>query len=124
MKAVIFSSGDGTRLRPVTCSIPHSMLPVMGRPVIEHSVRILARHDIRDITIVSAYLTEEIKKHFSFYPVDGITVSYRNMNDFEDLFSEDDILLISDSILFDTDIGELLSVHRHSGSHTVMVFSR
>ncbi len=121
MKAVIFSSGDGTRLRPVTCSIPHCMLPVMGRPVIEHTVRLLSRHNITDITIASSYLTDEIKKHFSFYPVEGISINFRSINDFCDLFTTDDVLLISDSILFDTDLGELLSIHRHSGSDVTAV---
>ena len=64
MKAIILSSGEGTRLRPVTCTIPVSMLPVMGRPLMEHTVRHLARHGITDITVATDYLSEKVKSHF------------------------------------------------------------
>ncbi len=120
MKAVIISSGDGTRLRPVTCSVPHCMLPVMGRPVIEHTTKILYRYNIKNIGIMSTYLTDEIKKHFSlletsveFYPPESLA----------QLIEKDDLLLISDSIITDIDLEELISVHNHSGSDATVVLS-
>ena len=62
MKSVILSCSEGNRLRPITCSIPKSMLPIMGRPIAEHTVRLLHRHGINNITIAADYLAEEIKK--------------------------------------------------------------
>ena len=121
MKAVIVSSGDGVRLRPVTCSIPHSMLPVMGRPVAEHTVRLLARHNIRNIIFAASYLSEEIKKHFSFHLPENTNIDFSEPQNFENYFKDEDVLLISDSILFDTDLEELISVHSHSGSDMTAV---
>ncbi len=121
MKAVIVSSGDGTRLRPITCSIPHSMLPVMGRPVIEHTVRLLARHNIKNITIASSYLSEEIKKHFSFNPIENVKIDFTDELNFENYFRDDDAVLISDSILCDTDMSEIIAVHTHCGCDVTAV---
>ncbi len=121
MKAVIVSSSDGTRLRPVTCSIPHSMLPVMGRPVIEHTVRLLARHNIKNITVSGGYLLEEIKKYFSMNPVENTNISFSNEVNLEQYFKDDDVLLISDSVLCDMDFTELIDVHMHCGCDVTAV---
>ena len=124
MKAVIVTSGDGTRLRPITCSIPHCMLPVMGKPVIEHTVRLLIRHSIRNITVSSSYLSKEITKHFSAIPKENINLEFTDVQDFNKFFQDDDTLLISDSILCDVDFGELMQVHTHSGSDITAVTKR
>lgn len=123
MKAVIVSSGDGTRLRPITCSIPHSMLPIMGKPVIEHTVRLLVRHGVTDITVASSYLSKEVSKHFSLFPKDGINIDFADTLNFDRLLN-DDTVLISDSILCDVDFGELFEVHTHSGSDITAVTKR
>lgn len=107
MKAVIVSSGEGTRLRPITCSIPVCMLPVMGRPIAEHTVRLLGRHKISDVTICEGYLTEEIKKHFSSLTIRDMKISIEPKKNLDEFFRDDDTLIISDSILTDIDITEL-----------------
>ncbi len=121
MKAIIISAGDGTKLRPITCSLPHCLLPVMGQPVIEHTLRHLNRHNITNAAVISTYLTEEIKKHFAFNPLQGMTINFCTYDDMEELIKNDDLLFISDSLLFDTDLTELISVHRHSGSDVTAV---
>lgn len=121
MKAVIVSSGDGTRLRPITCSIPHCMLPVMGRPIIEYTVRLLTKNNIRNITIASSYLTKEIKKHFSAFPCENINLDFVETQNFDTFLKDDDTLFISDSILCDIDFEELMQVHTHSGSDITVI---
>ena len=109
MKAVIFSRSEGNRLRPVTCSLPKSMLPLMGKPILEHTVRLLHRHGIDDITVAADYLTDEIKKHFSFMENDTAKPVYTHRRYLEEFFREDDTLFISDSIVTDMDFAKLLS---------------
>ncbi|WDU83664.1 sugar phosphate nucleotidyltransferase [Caloramator sp. Dgby_cultured_2] len=41
MKAVIMAGGEGTRLRPLTCGIPKPMVPVLNKPVIEYTIKLL-----------------------------------------------------------------------------------
>lgn len=121
MKAVIISSGDGTRLRPITCSIPHSMLPIIGKPVIGHTVKNLIRHNIKNISISSSYLQKEIKKYFSAITQEKYNIEFSEIQDFGTLSKDDDTLLISDSILSDIDFDELISVHTHSGSDITVI---
>lgn len=109
MKAVILSCSEGTRLRPVTCSIPHSMLPLMGRPLIEHTVRLLHRHNINDIIIAADYLVDETKKHFSSLSIEKTRISFATAQNIENICRSDDTVLISDSILTDIDFSEILA---------------
>ena len=44
MKAVVMAGGEGTRLRPMTANQPKPMLPVVNRPIMEHVLRLLRRH--------------------------------------------------------------------------------
>ena len=41
MKAVVMAGGEGTRLRPMTASMPKPLLPVVNRPIMEHVLRLL-----------------------------------------------------------------------------------
>ena len=47
MKAVILAGGEGTRLRPLTSNQPKPMMPIANVPMMEHVVKLLARHGFR-----------------------------------------------------------------------------
>ena len=107
MKAVILSSDEGNRLRPITCSIPKLLLPIMGRPLAEHTVRLLRRHNVSEVTIATGFLSKEIKNHFEHISLEGIRISFEEKFLPEKFFS-DDTLLINDSVLTDIDVSELI----------------
>ena len=56
MRAVVLVGGFGTRLRPLTCSRPKQMLPVVNRPMIEHVVGHLAEHGVDDVVLSLGFL--------------------------------------------------------------------
>lgn len=122
MKAVIISCDEGSKLRPLTCCVPKSMLPIIGRPVIEHTARLLNRHNVHNITIASNYLSDEIKKHFSFLKLNGAVIDFISMQNLESFF-DDDTIVISDSIITDINIEELISFHKTHGSSATLVTS-
>ena len=62
--AVIMAGGQGTRLRPVTESIPKPMLEVAGRPMLERIVLHLVGHGIQRIYISVNFMAEVIERHF------------------------------------------------------------
>ena len=64
MKAVIMAGGEGTRLRPQTSNLPKPMLPLVGRPMMEHIVSLLRRHGITDIVVTVAFLPNAIRSYF------------------------------------------------------------
>lgn len=62
MKAVILSAGQGTRLRPVTLTMPKSLVPVANRWLIAYAIDILKLSGLRDIGIVVNSLNSPIVK--------------------------------------------------------------
>ena len=62
MKAVIMAGGEGRRLRPVTGETPKPLAPLLGRPVMEHILRLLVRQGFTEICATVKYRAEEIGK--------------------------------------------------------------
>src|SRR5207253_884440 len=59
MRAMVLAAGLGTRLRPITYEMPKPMVPVLNRPVMEHILRLLARHGFEE-TIANLYWFPEL----------------------------------------------------------------
>ena len=51
VRAMILAAGLGTRLKPLTEEIAKPMVPILNRPVMEHTLELLARHDIRELFV-------------------------------------------------------------------------
>jgi NDP-sugar pyrophosphorylase family protein len=64
VKAVILVGGEGTRLRPLTLSIPKPVVPVVDRPFLRHQLDLLARAGIREIVFSVAYQPDKIQAVF------------------------------------------------------------
>ncbi|MCD6194836.1 nucleotidyltransferase family protein [bacterium] len=60
-QAIILAGGKGTRLRPFTYEVPKPLLPIKGKPIIEHSILLLRRYGVEEIIISVGYLGEKIK---------------------------------------------------------------
>lgn len=64
MKTIILAGGLGTRLRPLTSTIPKPLIPVQGKALTEHVIDIFKNEGIKDFILSIGYRSEEIKKHF------------------------------------------------------------
>lgn len=60
MKAIILAAGRGNRLRPITDSVPKALIPIHGRPLLEHVLESLPG-EISEVIIVADYLKEQIE---------------------------------------------------------------
>lgn len=65
LDAVIMAGGKGMRLRPLTLTTPKPLLPVGGKPIIDHNVELLRRYGIDDIFVTVNYRHELIERHFA-----------------------------------------------------------
>jgi N-acetyl-alpha-D-muramate 1-phosphate uridylyltransferase len=65
MKAMILAAGRGERLRPLTDTTPKPMLPINGKPLLEHHVNRLAAAGIDEIVINTCWLGEQIEAYFA-----------------------------------------------------------
>ena len=75
-QAVILAAGFGSRLRPLTDTIPKAMVPVAGRPLLEHHVERLRAHGIEEIFINLHYLPEVVRGHFGDGSRWGVRIEY------------------------------------------------
>src|SRR3989344_5671968 len=74
--AIIVAGGLGTRLRPLTESTPKPLLPIHGKPIIEHIIRNLKKHDIKNIIISIGYKAEQVQQYFKDGSSLGVNISY------------------------------------------------
>ena len=65
MKAVILAAGKGTRMRELTHELPKPMLPVEGRPILEHILEGLLAAGIREVCIITGWKAEVIEGHMN-----------------------------------------------------------
>ena len=119
--AFILAGGSGTRLRPLTYEIPKPMMPVNGRPILEHIIEQLKKADFIDIIISIGYLGSKIREYFGDGSKFGVKIRYseetspigtggaikRNQN----LFHDDFIMLNGDN-LFDFDLNKIYEFHK------------
>jgi UDP-N-acetylglucosamine diphosphorylase / glucose-1-phosphate thymidylyltransferase / UDP-N-acetylgalactosamine diphosphorylase / glucosamine-1-phosphate N-acetyltransferase / galactosamine-1-phosphate N-acetyltransferase len=76
MKAVILAAGKGTRMRELTQELPKPMLPVEGRPILEHIVTGLRDAGIRDFCIITGWRAEVVEAHFGDGSRFGVRIAY------------------------------------------------
>ena len=76
MKALILAAGLGTRLGSLTRNIPKPMLPVGGRPLLEHIVELLRSHGITEIALNLHYKPDAILNHFGSGEAWGVRLRY------------------------------------------------
>ena len=63
-QAVILAGGLGTRMRPVTETIPKPMIPVCGKPFLQHQLELLRNNGIERVLLLVSYLGEQIEQYF------------------------------------------------------------
>ena len=125
MKAVVMAGGEGTRLRPLTSNQPKPMVPVAGKPCMEHIIELLRRHGMTDIVVTVAYLPQVIRGYFDDGGELGVELHYSveetplgtagSVKNAAELLDET-FLVISGDALCDFDLGALLEAHKRRGA--------
>ncbi|MGK2954912.1 MAG: sugar phosphate nucleotidyltransferase [Solirubrobacterales bacterium] len=129
MKAMVLAAGLGTRLRPITYSIPKPMVPVLNRPVMEHIVRLLEGHGFRGIVANLHWFPDTIRDHFGDGTGFGVELKYSFEEDLLGTaggvfkvreFLGDSFLVISGDALTDIDLAAMKAFHdSHDGVATL-----
>ena len=76
MKAVVMAGGEGTRLRPLTSNQPKPMVPIVGKPCMEHIIELLREHGFEDVIVTVAFLPQAIRSYFGNGESLGLNVEY------------------------------------------------
>ena len=76
MQTIILAGGLGTRLRPLTNTIPKPMIHINGKPYLEYQIEYLKRFNLIDILILVGYLGESIESYFGDGKHFGVNITY------------------------------------------------
>lgn len=130
LKVMILAAGEGMRLRPLTEHLPKPLTPVANRPVMEHTLHMLAKQGIKEVMINISYLPEMIQEYFGSGERYGLKIHYSvedkalgtagGVKKVEDFFN-DTFLIISGDGLVDLDISRLMRQHRSKKALGTMV---
>src|SRR5438046_1550946 len=122
MKAVVMAGGEGTRLRPLTSNQPKPMVPIAGKPCIEHILELLHDHGLDDVVITVAFLPQAIRSYFGGGGALGMNISYSveetplgtagSVRLAARALDEDPFLVISGDALCDVDLTRLIAFHK------------
>src|SRR5918911_305375 len=133
MKAVVMAGGEGSRLRPLTSGLPKPLVPVVGKPVMEHILKLLRRHGITDVVVTLQYMGSAVRDYFGDGSEFGVDITYvvedsplgtagsvKNAQQYLD----EPFLVISGDALTDIDLGRAINWHREKQAlATIVLFS-
>jgi mannose-1-phosphate guanylyltransferase / phosphomannomutase len=118
------AGGEGTRLRPLTSNQPKPMVPIAGKPCMEHIIELLRRYGMTDIVVTVAYMPQVIRGYFGDGGALGVQLHYSveetalgtagSVKNAEELLDET-FVVISGDALCDFDLDALLDYHRRQG---------
>ena len=131
MKAMILAAGLGTRLRPLTNTIPKPLLPVGGTPLIVWNLLLLKRHGFRHVVINLHHLGPLIEQALGAGSKFGIRITYSHepvilgtgggIKQAEPHFSGEPVLILNGDTLVEMDLEALCDAHRTSNAAATLV---
>ncbi|MFM7382191.1 MAG: sugar phosphate nucleotidyltransferase [Microcystaceae cyanobacterium] len=142
MKAMILAAGKGTRVRPITHTIPKPMIPILQKPVMEFLLELLRQHGFDQIMVNVSHLAEEIESYFRDGQRFGVQIAYsfegriedghligeaigsagglRRIQDFNPFFDDTFVVLCGDALI-DLDLTTAVKFHREKGAIATIV---
>ena len=136
MKTVIMAWGFGTRLRPLTTNIPKPVAPVVNKPMMEHILDLLKKHNLTDIITALYFQPEIVTDYFRDGSEFGVKMSYiRTETELgtagcvkaaEKYLNEDrgTFIILSGDVLTDFDLTKALEYHKKKKAIATMVLTR
>ncbi|MCI4347426.1 MAG: NDP-sugar synthase [Thermoplasmata archaeon] len=127
MKALVLLGGLGTRLRPVTYSVPKQLIPIAGKPMLYHVLDLLPP-TVEEAVLATGYKADEIARYVTEHPP---PIPVRTVVEAEPLGTgggmrnarsgmSDPFLLLNSDVIAGFDVASLLAQHAaHSGLGTM-----
>ncbi len=130
MKAVVMAGGEGTRLRPLTCTRPKPMIKIMGKPVLGYIIDLLVKNGFDDIAVTVRYRAEDIETYIESLEYENVSVkcipetrvlgtagSVKNAaKDFSEPF-----LVISGDCICDIELSKVMLYHKSISADVTLV---
>jgi D,D-heptose 1,7-bisphosphate phosphatase len=122
------AGGKGTRAEAIASDIPKPMIPICGKPILEHQINCLKKNGLTEIILVVGHLGEHIKDYFGDGGRFGCSISY--FTETEPLGTAgalyklenptDDFILLNGDVIFDIDFTRMISFHKEKNAHATL----
>jgi mannose-1-phosphate guanylyltransferase len=133
VKAVVLVGGEGTRLRPITETIPKPLVPLMDRASLDHVLDHLARHGVHEVVLSSSYLEEPFHAFIQgrhgdptiawITETEPLGTGGAIVNALERLGGDETFLALNGDILTDLDLTEMVAMHRERGADATIALT-
>ena len=142
MKAMILAAGKGTRVRPITYTIPKPLIPILQKPVMEFLLELLRQHGFDQVVVNVSHLANEIESYFRDGQRFGVQIAYsfegrivdgqlvgealgsaggmRRIHDFYPFFDDTFVVLCGDALI-DLDLSAAVKSHKENGAIATIV---
>ena len=130
MRAMILAAGLGTRLRPLTDSLPKPLLPISGRPLIVWNLLLLRRHGVTDVIVNLHHLGHLIEQALGDGASLGLRIAYSKepvilgtgggLKQAEPFFGGEPFFVLNGDTLFEMDLSDMAAAHRRQGALATM----
>lgn len=136
MKAFIFAAGLGTRLKPLTDTMPKALVPIAGKPLLEHLILKMKHSGFDEIVINVHHFAEQIIDFLAQKQNFGIRIHISDEHQMlletgggikhaAHLFTSDEPILIHNvDILSNVDLAQFYKMHAKSSLATLLVSER
>ena len=127
MQALILAGGEGTRLRPLTETVPKSVMPLAGRPFLSYMIDWLGRHGVDEVVLACGYRADKVREVLG----EGTTPRLRYVEEPEPLGTAGAIkfaaaelaerfLALNGDVLTDLDLSALQAFHERSDGRATL----
>ena len=131
MRAMILAAGFGTRLRPLTNTVPKALVSVAGRPLIEYNLLLLKAYGIENVVINLHHLGNTIREalgdgsayglRITYSPEDPILESGGGIKKAQPFLDDETFLVLNCDTILDLDLNALATAHRKTKSVATLV---
>ncbi len=122
-KAIILSGGWGTRLRPLTCTIPKTLIPIVNKPVMERQILLLKAAGVKEVVLAVSVMDDIVKSYFKEGKKLGIKIYYSDEKHpmgtagaiklAELHLKNDNFFMLNGDVILNYDFGEMLKFHEN-----------
>jgi mannose-1-phosphate guanylyltransferase len=128
VQALILAGGEGTRLRPLTYTVPKPVLPLAGRPHIAYVIDWLARHGVDDVIVSCGHLADGMRSALADLET-GVQIRFAEEPDargtagairFAEDILADRFLVLNGDVLCDLDLTAQIEQHESTGARATI----
>ncbi|HEX5192712.1 MAG TPA: NDP-sugar synthase [Solirubrobacteraceae bacterium] len=129
MQALILAGGEGTRLRPLTCSSPKPVVPLAGRPFISYMLQWLRRHGVDEAILSCGFMADGVREVLGDGAGFGVRLRYVQEPQplgtggalkFAEQLLDDRFLMLNGDVLTDIDLTAQLRQHEQTGARATL----